>query len=188
MATGKTEWLIIGALMMTLGGYNSVNATPSDDPRQNNPAAVAEKVERLLPVVFEWYTRTERQLLPQGRPLSPAEQQRARELGVLEPDKVRVVVLQTFPLPEQEAVRQEAVKHGFGSPDEGGRTHGYLIMVKPEYKDNSILLSHELVHVAQLDRMGREAFLREYLTELETLGYAKAPLELEAYAKQHRID
>jgi hypothetical protein len=167
-----------------------VSTPPADDIAllDNPPPTVVEKIEQLLPVVLEWYTRTEQQLLSQGRSLTQAEQQRASELGVADPGKVRVVVLQSFPLPEHEIVRQEAIKHGFGSPDEGGRTHGYLILLKPEQQNNSVVLSHELVHVAQLDRMGREAFLKRYLTELETLGYARSPLELEAYAKQLRID
>jgi len=182
MHTGRTIRAIIGTLIISLAGCQSVNKPPKVEP------AVAEKVERLLPVVLEWYTRTEQQLLPQGRFLTQPELQRALELGVQAPQEVRIAVLQTFPLPENEVVRQEAIKHGFGSPEEGGRTHGHLIMLKPEYQDNPIIISHELVHVAQIDRLGREAFLRQYLTELETVGYKASPLELKAYSKQLRKD
>lgn len=35
--------------------------------------------------------------------------------------------------------------------------------------------------------MGRTAFLRRYLIEMELLGYARSPLELEAYAKQGHV-
>jgi hypothetical protein len=38
--------------------------------------------------------------------------------------------------------------------------------------------------MAQMGRMGQEAFLRRYLIELEMMGYARPPLELEAYSKQ----
>ena len=124
MVTGKTIRTILGTIIITLAGCHSVNKPPIVEP------AVTEKIEQLLSVVLEWYTRTEQQLLPQGRLLSQPEMQRARELGVQAPQEVRVVVLQTFPLPENELVRQEAIKHGFGSAQEAGRTHGYLIMVK----------------------------------------------------------
>lgn len=182
MVACRTIRTVIGTLIISLAGCQSVNNPPNVEP------AVSEKIERLLPVVLEWYTRTEQQLLPQGRFLTQPELQRASELGVKAPQEVRVVVLETFPLPENEVVRQEAIKHGFGSPDEAGRTHGHLIMLKPEYQGNAVILSHELVHVAQIDRMGREAFLRQYLTELETVGYERSPLELEAYSKQLRKD
>ena len=190
MATGKPDWVVLGTFILSLAGCHSVKTPPVDKPAmwESPPATVTEKIEQILPLVLEWYTRTERQLLPLGRSLTQTERQRARELGVRAPQEVRVVVLQQFPMPDNEYIRREAIKHGIGSPDEGGRTHGYAIMLKPEYQDDSLILYHELVHVAQQDRMGREAFLRQYLTELETLGYARSPLELEAYARQGRID
>jgi hypothetical protein len=185
--TDKLMLAAMGIFIIPLLGCHSVNKC-EQSISEHPPAAVKEKIERLLPLVLEWYTLIEQQLLPQGRRLSPTEQQRARELGVQAPQEVRVVVLEAFPLPENETLCQEAIKHGYGGPDEGGRTHGYVIMLKPEFEDDSAILSHELIHVAQHDRMGREAFLRQYLIELETVGYARSPLELEAYGRQQRID
>jgi hypothetical protein len=57
-------------------------------------------------------------------------------------------------------------------------------MLKPRVAQDKTVLAHELVHVGQHDRLGRAAFLRRYLVEMEVLGYARSPLELEAYAKQ----
>ena len=80
----------------------------------------------------------------------------------------------------------EARRYGLGSRSEGGRANGYVIMLKPRLADDKIIIAHELVHVGQHDRMGRAAFLRRYLIELEMMGYARSPLELEAYEKQRQ--
>ena len=61
-------------------------------------------------------------------------------------------------------------------------------MLKPRYKNDATILAHEFVHVAQHDRLGREAFLRRYLVELVMMGYARAPLELEASERQNAIE
>jgi len=87
-------------------------------------------------------------------------------------------------LPSNQALAAEAEKFGLGSSLEGGRAMGYVIMLKPQLAENPTVITHELVHVAQHDRWGREAFLRRYLAELEMMGYARSPLELEAYARQ----
>jgi hypothetical protein len=87
-------------------------------------------------------------------------------------------------MPDDAELRTEAEGYGLGSPLEGGRTHGKVILIKPHLAENQTVLRHEFVHVAQQDRMGRDAFLRRYLVEMEILGYARSPLELEAYARQ----
>ena len=189
-ATAMQDLMTLVTLITLLIGCTPVNTPIADDlaSLENPPPAVQEKIEQLLPVVLEWYTRTEQQLLPLGRSLSPAEQELASTLGVKAPEQVRVVVLETFPLPDDEVLLQEAIRYGFGSTREVGRTQGYVIMLKPGHQQSAAILSHELVHVAQHDRMGREAFLRRYLTELITLGYERSPLELEAYSRQLRND
>ncbi len=129
----------------------------------------------------------EAELLPQGRALSARELDVARKLGVSNPEKVRVVVLEAFPMPSDSELFVEAERYGLGSKFEGGRTNGYVIMLKPRFAENQIVLTHELVHVSQHDRMGRKAFLRRYLVEMEMLGYTRSPLELEAHAKQSHV-
>lgn len=148
------------------------------------PAAVSAKINRFFPRVRAWYDAVETQYAPQGRPLTVAETDMARRLGVARPAELRVVVLENFPMPADAELRAEAEAYGLGSPFEGGRTHGSVILLKPDLAGNSTVLRHEFVHVAQQDRMGRDAFLRRYLVEMEILGYARSPLELEAYARQ----
>jgi len=148
------------------------------------PEAINSKIAKFLPRVMSWYGKVESDFLAKGRALTREEVQQARALGVMYPEQVRVVVLDNFPLPSDPELQAEAMRYGLGSRAEGGRTMGYLIMLKPWIEGNQTVLTHELVHVSQHDRMGREAFLRRYLVEMEMMGYARSPLELEAYQKQ----
>ena len=65
-----------------------------------------------------------------------------------------------------------------------GLTLGYAILIHPKEVEGKWLLSHEFVHVTQYERMGLEKFLGHYLLGLKRFGYARAPLEVEAYEKQ----
>lgn len=148
------------------------------------PAELGAWIDGLLPRALGWYDTAEAGLLPRGRPLSDAEAAIARRLGVADPARVRVVVLDEFPLPDDPQLLALARRHGLGGRQEGGRTMGQAVLLKPRVAADPVVLAHELVHVAQQERMGRAAFLRRYLLELQMLGYARSPLELEAYAKQ----
>lgn len=132
----------------------------------------------LAAVAAPWADHQERRILREGRPLSAAEHALAAELGVLRPDRVRV--LHTDPVPMPVAPRWIAVARGLGLPvfAPAGMTLGHGIFAVEESMD---LLRHELAHVAQMERLGGIApFLRRYFAECLALGYAHAPLELEA--------
>ena len=174
------------ALCFGLVGCVIVPALTAQELRalDSPPADINAKVERFLPGVLAWYEAVESELLPKGRALSGRELEVARKLGVSNPEKVRVVVLDVFPLPSDPDLLIEAKRYGLGSRSEGGRTNGNVILLKSWIAENQSVLTHELVHVSQIDRLGRKAFLRRYLIEIEMLGYARSPLELEAYAKQ----
>jgi len=174
------------ACTMALAGCMIVrNPTPQELYALDNPPfQVQSKVAHLLPKAEAWYSEIEVQFALFGRSLTAEEARTAVELGVAEPEKVRVVVLDEFPMPKDEQLLAEAKKHGLGSWGEGGRSNGHVILLKPRVAHSLAVLRHELVHLAQQDRMGRTAFLRRYLIELEMMGYARSPLELEAYAKQ----
>lgn len=172
-----------GALLAGCRGVGPPGAAQAPSPEEP-PAAVRLKLKRFYPRVRAWYDAVETRCLPLGRPLTAQEMDDARRLGVLRPQDVRVVVLNAFPMPEDAELRAEAERHGLGSRTEAGRTMGHAILLKAWALDAPTVLRHELVHVAQMDRLGREGFLRRYLMELEMLGYAGSPLELEAYARQ----
>lgn len=148
---------------------------------------VIDKIERLFPMALNWYQSVEVEYINQGRPLSEPEITIARKLGIASHESVRVVVLESFPMPRDAELLAEAQRFGFGSMNERGRTNGYVIMLKPAIAQDATVISHELVHVAQIERLGRDVFVKRYLLELEVLGYARSPLELEAYRKQSTV-
>ena len=171
---------------LILSGCLFVRAPSPEELRalDQPPANIVAKVENILPRALEWYDRVEAELLPQGRRLSEAEMAVARQLGVIRPERVRIVVLENFPMPEDRELRAEAQRYGLGSVSEGARAIGYVIMLKPRFMKSSTVIAHELVHVGQHERLGRAVFLRRYITEMEMMGYSRSPLELEAYQKQ----
>ncbi|MDD5228864.1 MAG: hypothetical protein PHN45_03805 [Methylococcales bacterium] len=159
----------------------------SDDERRlldKPPAEVELKLNKFFPRALVWYEKVEAEILSKGRVLSESELVFARQLGIQQPERIRVAVLEEFPMPEDVELRSEAEKYGMGSPFEGGRTLGYAIMLKPQYANTLTVLTHEFVHVSQRERLGKNDFLRRYLTEMEMVGYSRSPLELEAYEKQ----
>ena len=69
------------------------------------------------------------------------------------------------------------------SADTGGLTAWHGVIVRLDCRRNLRLLTHEFVHVAQYERLGRERFLQEYIQQIAAHGYPSAPFELEAEAK-----
>jgi hypothetical protein len=69
------------------------------------------------------------------------------------------------------------------SADTDGLTAGYGVIVRLDCTRNLRLLTHEFVHVAQYERLGREGFLQEYIQQIAAHGYLNAPFEQEAEAK-----
>ncbi len=184
-----SKFLAVVLIVILLTGCSFVKKPTSDEIAllNNPPEHVKNKINKLLPVTIEWYSKTEKELLEKGRQLTKSEMHIARISGVAKPDKVRVIITNDFPMPKDENLQKEAIKYGFGSRFEGARMMGKAILIKPEHSNNSVILSHELVHLAQHDKMGREAFIKRYLIELEILGYSRSLLELEAYEKQAEI-
>ncbi|MCU7850097.1 MAG: hypothetical protein KZQ89_19325 [Candidatus Thiodiazotropha sp. (ex Lucinoma kastoroae)] len=151
------------------------------------PVHLKKEMQILFPSALRWYKETELSLYEKGRILTKREVEVAYELGVKNPHDVRVIILNTFPMPTDKRLLKKAKGYGLGSKFEDGRTMGNLIILKPRYKNDSVVLTHELVHVAQKDRMGREALLKRYILELEVLGYSRSDIEHEAYEKQRKI-
>lgn len=184
MRTHKRYWsvLFLGILAgcMTVAKPTVEELAALDKPSKE----LQEKVDRFFPAALSWFSETEAALHPLGRTLTDRERAKATELGVRRPEDVRILVLKKFPVPSDPELKKEAQHFGLGSFFEGGRTMGHVIMLKPRLAENWPVIVHELVHVSQFDKVGREAFLRRYITEYEMLGYARAPMELEAFAKQ----
>jgi len=137
------------------------------------------KIDALMPAAMTWYGNVHKALHKKGRRLTKSEKKQAVQLGVKNPDAVRVVILDKFPEPSGHIENNSHI--------EGARAMGNIIMIKPHLKNDSVVLCHELVHVAQKDRMGLRNFLKQIALEKHILGYSKSLLEHEAYALQRII-
>ena len=182
--------LLAGAVLLlaACAGGRALSLTPDEMRQLQSPGLrVNAIVDEAAPIVVDLLTATEAEVLASGRALDADELALARSLGVAAPEKVRIEVREAFPMPSDQRLVQAARDYGliFGSPEEAGRTQGHAILVKPAFASSRATLAHELVHVAQFERMGGiTPYAREYLIELLVVGYQRAPLEQEASTRQ----
>jgi hypothetical protein len=174
--------LLCFAVIVGVGACSSVRAPSPDEWRAvEHPSPYdAAWLNSVAPRVVAWFTEQESALLPRGRPLTVDEGEVAKRMGVQHAERVRILILDDFPFPEGPLLPEEIKAFGFGCSCENGRSMGYAILIKPQYDGQLWLLAHELVHVAQRERLGTEVLIHRYLMELRVFGYARAPLELEA--------
>lgn len=135
----------------------------------------------VVPLVAWWAGRTGLRARIAGRPLTRAETDLARRLGVSDPASVRVVVTPALPLPGPRWVHRLASWLGFPAIESIGLCLGHAIFVHSNWARHPEVLAHELVHTAQYERLGGlRPFLHRYLAECLAHGYHQAPLEQEA--------
>ena len=137
-------------------------------------------VTAFLPVACAWAARHESTILRQGVALSAAQADKARQIGVSHPEKVRLLAVDTIP-PTNHILRTIGAKLGFVSSQTIGMTLRYGIFIQADHWGDRRLLVHELAHVAQYERFGGfRRFLFRYLQECINPGYPLGDLELEA--------
>jgi len=91
-------------------------------------------------------------------------------------------------MPTDPQLRAAAETIHFLSPETRGLTLQYGILLRWDCWRERPLIAHELVHSAQYERLGGILpFLRQYLVECLTIGYANAPMELEAAEMAARV-
>ena len=136
--------------------------------------------ESLLPRAVDWARAQENCILESGVPLNEWEKKVARHLGIMQPDKVRLLSVAQVPLPADAELCAAAAAAGLVSADSIGMALHYGIFIRDDFWREPETVAHELVHTAQCERMGWELFLRQYLSECLQVGYDHAPLEQEA--------
>lgn len=150
--------------------------------------SLLNEFEQLLPLAAEWATAEEARILSEGVALSPNELADARAAGVEEPEKIRLLRVESVPLPAQPQLRAAAEAVHFLTPETRGLTLRYGIFVRWDCWQDRHLLAHEFGHTAQYERAGSiAAFLQQYLMQCLTIGYANAPMELEVEQIAHQI-
>ena len=150
--------------------------TPEELEQLNNPnAEVLSLVERHFDEWHASFVQNEAFFLEGGIALTRKQQAIARQLGVKHPERVRVLISESF-TPGRDPGKM------------GGAAAGYGVWINEKYQLFPIVLAHELVHVAQFERLGRDEMLRRVMVARIVLpSDVMPPLEREAYQKSERF-
>jgi len=145
-------------------------------------------LEQLIPLACRWVEEQERIILTQGVRLNEGQLDIVRDIGIREPERVRLQSVPQIPFPEDPILQAAAETAGLISLLTAGLTVGHGIYIRSDHWGDRRLLVHELAHVAQYERLGGiEPFLRRYLTECLTIGYPNGELEQEAKGIEKRL-
>ena len=134
----------------------------------------------LLPQAIQWVESRSVDILSKGKPLTSAGIRVARSVGVLDPERIRVELVDSLPLPDDQTLQDVALQTGLLGPDMAGVTSGYGIYACTDDVTNR-LLAHECRHVFQYEAAGSiAAFLPVYLKEFAEFGYFECSFEVDA--------
>ena len=135
----------------------------------------------MLPVACAWAEKEEAIILDQGIPLNDAQLIDARQAGVAHPEKIRVLLVEALPHPENEEIHFAAKQVGLFQGGSPSLALGYGIFLRYGFWEDRQVLVHECVHVAQYEKLeGIRPFLNVYLRECIDPGYPFGRLEQEA--------
>jgi len=153
-----------------------------------NSESLLAQFEVLLPLAAAWATEQEQEILRDGVPLSSEEIDDAGSVGIQDPNRVRLLRVDTIPRPAQPQLKAACDAIDFLTPATRGLTLGHGIFIRSDCWRDRLLVVHELVHVAQYEKLGGILpFLRRYLYECLTVGYSASSLEQEAIAVTARV-
>ena len=161
---------------------NCAAATAATDMNKQQLAAQ-------LPLIAErtiaWAKDREAASLAAGTPLTHEQLMLARAVGVKHPERIRIVVVNEIPLPDEPVLRAAAQGVGLSQSWAAGLTLGHAVMLHRGFEHEVRLLSHEFRHVAQYESMsGIGPFLVSHLKSLAEVGYEDSPFERDARAHE----
>lgn len=124
------------------------------------------KLQDFVSPALAWALTQEAFILEHGTPLRSAQIEDARRVGVRDIDRVRVLVVDRIPLPDDERLAEAARHAQIITEASRAVTVGHGIIVRADFWRDRELLVHALVHVAQCERSGGlETFVTEYLAD-----------------------
>ena len=148
-------------------------------------SSALDSQEEFLAKYVDWARSIEAQGQERGSPLDPEQLELATRIGILHPEKVRLVMVDAVPFPSHDAaMRRLGESMGFIGADviNNAQAFGYTIWVRKGFVLDRARLAHELVHVEQIERSaGFSVYARKYIEQLREFGHANMPLEREAY-------
>ena len=125
-----------------------------------------ETFDRLLSRACDWAKELEQFVLARGTPLDARYTADAQCVGVQDSSRVRVLVVDRVPLPEDEELAAAAHRTHIISGASRAITVGHAIIIRADAWGDRELVLHQLVHVAQCERNGGiDLFVRCYLLD-----------------------
>lgn len=127
-----------------------------------------------------WAEQQAALILHAGRSLGIDEIALASSVGVAHPERIRILLLNQIPLPEEVQLLKMATDAGLLTSNIAGLTLGYGIYLRHDHYIPRVLF-HEFRHVYQYEQAGSiTAFLAEYMHQISRYGYEAAPFEVDA--------
>jgi hypothetical protein len=118
----------------------------------------------LLPRAYEWARQQEEFVLTHGHPLGRTHAWDAHLAGVRDWARVRVLVVDRIPLPEDPIIAEMAKRIGVITEETRCMGFGHALLVRGDAWNDRELILHNLVHIAQCERSGGlEPWVRQYL-------------------------
>jgi hypothetical protein len=145
--------------------------------------------EYLLPLAFQWAKAQEQLILTRGASLGPQHTDDARRVGVQDCSRVKLLVVDRIPLPDNEALAEAARRTHIITDASRGVAIGHGIIIRADCWGDRELLLHQFVHVAQCERSGGlEPFVQQYLCDRRMCAeFTIGCLEEEARRIAHEI-
>jgi hypothetical protein len=139
-------------------------------------------IDELLPLAVQWAQSQEELILSRGAALTPQHNADAQRAGVQDCARVRVLVVERLPLPDNERLAAVARGRNIVTTATRGAGMGHGVIIRADCWGDRELLVHQFVHVAQSERLGSlERFVEQYLRErLTSASFTIGPLEEEA--------
>lgn len=143
----------------------------------------------ILPIAVRWVKEHEEIILKDGVPLSGLQIAYAKQLGIVNVDKVKILYVNNIPKPQDTILAEACEQTQLITDDTAGLTLNYEIYLRSDCENDLKLIVHELMHVAQYERLGSiHGFLGEYLHEVLSIGYHGAPMEQEAIQAEKLVN
>ena len=130
------------------------------------PMAVVdqETFEELLLLACHWAKAQEEFVLKHGSQLSARHIADAALAGVKEPGRIRLLVVDRIPLPDDAKLAEVSKRIGIVTDDTRCMGFGQALIIRVDAWNDRELILHNLVHIAQCERAGGlEQWCREYL-------------------------
>ena len=122
--------------------------------------------EKLLPIAVQWAKAQEAFVLKHGSLLSARHLADAKLAGINDPERVRVLVVDRIPLPEDPSLAEASIRVGILTDDTRCMGFGYALIIRVDAWNDRETILHNLVHIAQCERAGSlENWCCQYLAD-----------------------